>query len=93
MKGKKICKRCKKRITEEEKGVMLMTFIGNKNLEKIYYHWQCYLDWINESLENRAIEIYSKSMKGALNKLPKFLESMGLNNEENKDKICQVGIS
>jgi hypothetical protein len=95
MKGKKICKRCGKKIIEDEKAVMLMTFIGNKNLEKVYWHWQCYLDWRNESLENRAKELYYNSMQGALKQLPGFLNKIGLNNgqEENKYKVCEVGIS
>jgi hypothetical protein len=78
MKGKKICKRCKKPILIDEKGVMLMTFKGNTNLEKLYYHWQCYLDWINEELEIRAKRLYGDAMQGALKQLPDFLKSQGI---------------
>jgi hypothetical protein len=63
MKGKKKCKRCGEIVTLDDKGVMLMTFQGNENLEKVYWHWKCYLDWLNESIGNKAAELVSKNIQ------------------------------
>ena len=93
MKGKKICKRCNKKILIDEKGVCLHTFQGEKNLEKVYWHWQCYLDWRNESLENRAKKIYANTMKSILPGFKKMLGGIMNNNEEEtkENKIYKMG--
>jgi len=92
MKGIKRCKRCGKKILIDEKGVCLHTFIGEKNLEKVYWHWQCYLDWRDESLENRAKGIYNKTMEACIPQLKGMIGGL-MNNEEETNKILQVGIS
>jgi len=78
MKGKKICKRCQEKILPEDKYTMLGTFQGDKTIRKDYWHFQCFLDWFNESVHNRAMKVYNESMKGALQKLPEFLGGIGI---------------
>lgn len=89
MKGKRLCKKCGKKVLYEHKAVLLMTFQGYKNLEKVYWHFQCYLDWINEELESRAMKLYSNSMKGAMEKFIPMLNNTINNGQEetNKDKV------
>ena len=60
---KKICKRCGKEVSKKQKAVLLKTFQGEKTLEEFYFHFQCYLDWLNQSIEDKAKKIYSESMK------------------------------
>ena len=72
----KICKKCNKEISKNEKGVTWITFKGNKKLEVIHWHFQCFLDWKNKSIENKAKVLYSATMekvipqaKGMINKI------------------------
>jgi len=91
MKGKKVCQRCKKVIQIDEKGVLLMTFEGNKNLEKRYWHWKCYLEWRDESIKNHAEEVLNKAI---IQVIPSEIIS-ALNNGRNKqtNKVLPMGIS
>jgi hypothetical protein len=94
MKGKKICKRCKERIHPNQKAVMLMTFQGNETLEKVYWHFQCYIDWRNESLENRAVKLYQQSLSNALPDFKGVINNLvGDYDEEETNKMAKVGIS
>jgi hypothetical protein len=82
MKGIKRCKRCGKKILIDEKAVLLKTFIGEKNLEQVFWHFQCYLDWRDESLENRAKKIYNNTMKAIIPQFKGMLNRIGIDNEE-----------
>lgn len=94
MKGKKICKRCKKRILPSQKAVMLMTFEGIKNIEKVYWHFQCYLDWRNECLESRAIKLYQQSLSNALPEFKSVINNLVESyDEEETNKVDPVGTS
>lgn len=93
MKGIKRCKRCGGKITIEEKAVLLKTFRGNETLEQVFWHWQCYLDWRDESLEIRAKKIYNNTMKAIV---PQFKEMLGnFNNEEEtkENNLLSVRVS
>lgn len=90
MKGKKVCKYCKNLITPDEKAVLLMTFKGNKNLEKVYFHFKCYIEWFNKSLENKAIDIYSDTMKKIIPEVAALIDN---EEETTKSQIQEVGIS
>jgi len=94
MTGKKVCKRCGKKILIDEKAVELKTFIGFKNLENIFWHWKCYLEWRDESLENRAKKIYADTMKQIVPGFQKMLKGITVNNEEetNKNMVYNMGI-
>jgi len=85
-----ICKRCNKKIKETDKAVLWKTFKGKKVLEEVYWHFKCFIEWRNESLENRAMKLYKNSMMGALQKFNKMFNKN--NNEETKDKILQIGV-
>ena len=76
MKGIKNCKRCNKKILPEDKAVMLMTFTGEKSLEKVYWHWQCYIDWINESIKNKSVKQMQEAMGPTLQKLKPMLAQL-----------------
>jgi len=95
MKGKKICKKCGLRITPEQKAVLLLTFQGERNLEKVYWHFQCYLDWVNESLESRAMKLYNISMKNAMDRFMPMVKGIVNNGQEetNKDNLQTFRIS
>jgi hypothetical protein len=41
---------------------MLLTFQGDKNIEKVYWHFNCFLKWRDESLENRAKQMFNNSI-------------------------------
>ena len=88
--GRKICERCNKKILLKDKAVLLKTFIGEKDLENVYWHFQCYLDWRDESLNNRAKKIYNDTMTAII---PKFKDMLGnlTNNEETKGNLLQLG--
>ena len=77
MKGKKICDRCKKKIGLDEKGVMLMTFLGNENLEKVYWHFDCYIEWRDKSIELRARSLINQSVKVALPNVVNLMKVYG----------------
>lgn len=62
----KVCKKCDKEITKNEKGVTWITFRGKEELEKIHWHFNCFLEWRNESLENRAQKLFQESMKKSI---------------------------
>ena len=80
------CKRCKKTIKKIDKAVLWKTFEGKKIYEEVYWHWKCFIEWRNESLENRAKKIYQKSMQ---NCIPKFSKMLGgiLNNDGKTKEI------
>jgi hypothetical protein len=82
----KRCKRCGKKILIDEKAVELKTFIGNKNLENLFWHWQCYLDWRDESLTIRAKKIYADTMKACIPKFKWMLKGLGINEETTNSK-------
>lgn len=63
MKGIKKCKSCGFKIHETDKAVMLMTFIGNKTMEKVFWHFTCYLKWLEESLDIKAKQLFNDTMR------------------------------
>lgn len=70
---KKICKKCNKPIETKEKGVTWTTFEGKKELEVIHWHFKCFEEWRDASLENRARRIYNDTMKAIV---PQFKSMM-----------------
>lgn len=78
--GKKICKRCGKPILIDDKAVLLMTFKGDEGLEKVFFHWQCYLDWWDSCVKNKANQIIDESAHTALENakimMPGFIKQM-----------------
>lgn len=73
----------------DEKYDMLGTYIGEKTIRKDYWHHVCFLEWINNSLENKAKELYNKS-------IARVMKSLGFNfngQEETKTNLQEMGIS
>jgi len=88
------CKRCEKKITKKDKAVLWKTFKVEEVLEEVYWHYQCFLDWRDESLENRAKKIYANTMKECIPQLKGMLGGLLGNNEEEtkENNIYEVGI-
>jgi len=78
----KICKKCGLKISEKEKGVTWTTFQGKDILEEVHFHWKCFLEWRNESLEIRAKKIYAETMQSVI---PKFQQMMSNSNLKELD--------
>lgn len=96
----KTCKyhKCRKKIRKEDKSVALLTFENNNMKESVYFHFQCYLDWFNESVNAHADEKIQKAapiaLKKALSQAPMMADQImkGLFNsndsEKEGDKAC-----
>ena len=84
----KICKRCDKIIKNNEKGVTWITFKGSKELEKIHFHWNCFLEWRDESITNKAKKIYSETMGKVLPQVKGMIDKILHNEQPNQYKIC-----
>lgn len=62
MKGKKVCKECGEKILPEQKGVLLHTFHGYLNLEKVYFHFDCWIKFLNNKSMERATNQLNRAM-------------------------------
>lgn len=83
----KKCSRCSLLIKENDKGVSWITFKGKKVLEEVHFHWKCFLEWRNESLENRAKKLYFDSMSKALPQFKKLIGQIS-DGKTNTGEIC-----
>lgn len=72
----KTCKECKKKINNQDKGVALLTFQGEKKIESMYFHFNCYLDWLNRCIlakaDKRIKEASGKAFKKTMKKMPEL---------------------
>ncbi len=95
MKEKLFCERCRLEIKDGEKVAGMHTY---DNFPKIsderYFHFKCFLEWRNESLENRAKKIYTETIKKVIPQAKEMLKGLGINNEEetNKSDLQEVWI-
>lgn len=88
IKRKVFCEWCKKEIKEGTKAAGMHTYNEfSKVSDERYFHFDCFIEWRNISIENRAKKIYSQTMskiipqaKGMINNI------LGLNNEEETTK-------
>jgi len=64
--SKIICKRCNKIIKDKDKSTTWITKDKGKIIEEINWHFKCFLEWRDESLMNRAKELYANTMKETL---------------------------
>jgi len=51
------CYHCSKRIGEKDKKTTLITNVGNKNVEEIYFHFDCWKDYFNQKVREKAEKI------------------------------------
>lgn len=59
----KICMRCQKEIVKKDKAVSLKTFIeGVKDLEEVFFHYSCYLEWLNENIGKKAEGMFRQAI-------------------------------
>jgi hypothetical protein len=78
---KKICKRCNERIHEDDKFTLLGTYWKGDLNDEVFFHFRCYIDWINESIaahSNKQMKQLMDEQMGKfqpmLNKLQGFME-------------------
>lgn len=50
----KPCKECHRRIRDNDKAVVLATFKNRKAIERVYFHFDCYLKWFDRCVNERA---------------------------------------
>lgn len=67
--SKKTCKVCRKKIKNDDKWVSLMTHEGEKCLEKVFFHFGCFLNWFNDRVNKHADMKITKSAPIALKKV------------------------
>lgn len=93
----KTCKECRKKIQRGDKSVLLATFDYGKVIETIYFHFKCYLAWLNRSIAAHAEKAIRRSapiaLKEALDQSPKMLNGIlqnlfNPNDQEKKDSPC-----
>ena len=72
----KYCKRCQKKIKILDKGVTWITFDNGKDIETIHWHFQCFIDWRDESIKNRAEKIYINTIEKIMPGAKKMVQSM-----------------
>ena len=93
---KVFCKRCNKEIKKGEKVAGMHTYNNFPEIsDECYFHFQCFLDWRNENIENRAKKIYAETIKKVIPQTKEMLKGLGINNEEetNKDNLQEIWIS
>ena len=84
----KICKRCQKKILKTEKAVLLKTFDNKKVYEELYFHLNCWTIDFNENAGNKAIELYTNSMKSSMGILQGIFKN---GKEQNQSIVLQKG--
>ena len=62
----KECCKCGKQIMPKEKAVRWETYDVGKLKEQKDWHFKCFLEWRDESIRTKAMEVYNISMKGAM---------------------------
>ena len=67
------CKRCSKEISKKEKYARLETWDKEKLKEQINWHFVCYLEWIQESINNRAMKLFQDNMQVTMKSLSNVL--------------------
>lgn len=85
----KKCVECKKKINNKEKAAALLTYQGEKKLEGVYFHFNCYLKWLNRSVGIKAQKAVKKAFDKTIKSVPQLkniMENMFNNGEENN--IC-----
>lgn len=72
----KKCDRCNKKILPEDRATMLRDFQGHRTIDSTYWHFQCFLDWKNEKIEEAAIKVYEKAIGNAIPQLKGMLSGL-----------------
>ena len=74
----KICCYCKKEIFHDEKQVLLKTSKGDMLLENKEFHFECWLNDYNESLDKKVKSYADKMMAFAKPAVEKAMENRGM---------------
>jgi hypothetical protein len=67
-KENKICIKCKNKIKDNEKHVLIETFFDENKSSKEWFHWKCWLDYFRESVEKKVMGL-TKTAMGNVSKL------------------------
>lgn len=85
----KICNKCGMKIQKHEKGVTWTTFELGQDIEVVHWHWKCFLEWRDSSLENKATKLYQKTVEGMMPQLKGMLEKIGVENLDEKEYVIK----
>lgn len=77
----KNCIRCKKAIKPEEKVSRWETYEKGKLTEQVDWHFKCFLKWKDESIFNKAMEAYNKTIKEMLPKAREMIDNARIGNK------------
>ena len=78
MVDKKICYYCKKEIVHDDKQVLLKTSKGDMLLENKEFHFECWLNDYNESLDKKVKSYADKMIAFAKPAVEKAMENRGM---------------
>lgn len=81
------CKYCNKGIKKGTKVAGLYTYNDfPKVSDETYFHFNCFLKWLNTSIENKAKKIYSQTMTKIIPQARGMIDKILNNNEEETNK-------
>lgn len=64
MKNKKICRYCGKEIDlNQDKFVLLGTYEERSSLDESYFHYDCFVEWFNEKLDEKTNSVRREQPK------------------------------
>jgi transposase-like protein len=88
MKKKVYCEKCGLEIKKGEKVAGMHTYNKFPDVsDERYFHFDCFLKWRNESIENRAKKIYAQTMEKIAPQARTMVNNiLGINDEEETDK-------
>jgi len=77
-----ICKKCEKEIKKNDRYVSLITYFEDKEIEKLFFHINCWRDYYNDcvnkkvdNFKGKAITTAKSLMKNMTNLLDKTVKS------------------
>ena len=91
------CERCKLEIKKGDKAYRMHTYNCFPEVsDERYFHFKCFLEWLDEKINEKAIKAFKGSMKTIMPMIKPMAEKIannviGYNEETNKNKIYNVG--
>jgi hypothetical protein len=86
----KKCHKCGRDINKNEKAVLLKTYDYKKIYEQLDFHLNCWIQDMKEKDEQRAVQLYTTSMKTSMGMLKNIFGNKG--SKENESIVLQQGI-
>lgn len=75
----KICKRCKQALKFKDHLVYLGTFkdgaiaLEGKEDGDAWFHFRCYIEWWQQSLKNKAMQLVDENVKKTMQQMPEII--------------------